>query len=47
MLDGDTHMLYAVQEEAFGGYVFEIEEPDGSGAAYARSSRQEKPSQPV
>ncbi len=46
MLDGDTQMLYAVQEEAFGGRIFEIEELDGSGTAYARSSRLDKPSQP-
>lgn len=40
MLDGDTQMLYPAQEGAFGGYVFGIEELDGSGTAYARSSRQ-------
>ena len=45
MLDGDTQMLYAVQEGAFGGNVFEIEERDGTGTAYARSSRQDKPCQ--
>ncbi len=45
MLDGDTQMLYAVQEGEFGGYVFEIEERDGSVTVYARSSRQDKPCQ--
>ena len=45
MLDGDAKMLYAAQQGALGGRVFEIEERDGSGTANARSSRQNKHSQ--